>query len=138
MKYLLCSVFFMMSCFLLEAKTPAKPGETKITLTVNQVISDGKYLKLSDGSFWEIEPDYIPITGSWLMAPDVTIRKSPDPIYPYEMTNTTSNTKVLAKKIMPDFFEKEKVQTPEKRATVPTPHSESPKPQKRPFIMPKK
>ena len=128
MRYILLSFIFIFSLFSLEATTPAKVRSKTETLSVNEVISDGKYLKLSDGSDWEVEPDAIPLTGSWLLAPKVTIVKSADPSYPYHLTNTTSNTTVLAKKVSVDEIPQDKILPPTQRPIQKTPQNTKPKP----------
>jgi len=127
MKYILFSFIFIFSFLSLEARIHPKPKNPDTTISVNEIIQGGKYLKLSDGSYWEIEPDAVPLTGSWLLAPTITITKSPDPAYPYHLTNTTSNTTVLAKKIDQAKIPKEVIQPPTQRdvtkppAVKPTP-----------------
>ena len=129
MRYLLLSFIFIFSLFSLEATTPPKVRSKSETLTVNEVILDGKFLKLSDGSYWEIEPDAAPLTGSWLLAPTVTIVKSADPTYPYHLTNTTSNTSVLAKKVTADVIPKQQqIIPPTQRPIEKTPQKTKPKP----------
>lgn len=62
-------------------------------------ISSGRYIRLSDSSSWEINPEDTPITQGWITPVEIQISKSGDANYPYVLTNSLTESKVRAKKI---------------------------------------
>ena len=65
---------------------------------ITQVMNGGKELHLSDGTIWEIRPEDVIISGSWLFPSDIAISSSGDAKYPHRLTNRITGTYVLAKK----------------------------------------
>jgi len=62
-------------------------------------IDFGRFIKLEDGSLWEISPLDIIYTGIWLVISDIVIFESNDPNYPYILINTEDVEKANAKLI---------------------------------------
>jgi len=66
--------------------------------TVVLNVSDGKIIELSDNSVWEIAPDDLAISQTWLGSIPVKISSSTNPSYPYLITNLRNQQSVKAKK----------------------------------------
>jgi len=82
-----------------EETTPQQKGEDKHeSLTISEILANGKYLILSDNSAWEIEPTFAPISQAWLTPAPVEIGKSDNPDYPYLIKNQLTQTNIEAKK----------------------------------------
>lgn len=62
-------------------------------------IDGGRFIKLEDGSLWEISPLDIVNTCIWLVVSDIAIVESNDPNYPYILINTDDVEKASAKLI---------------------------------------
>lgn len=82
-------------------------GESKEfsqSLKVALTVSNGQFVQLSDNSVWEIAPDDLTTSQSWLSAIPVKITTTTHPTYPYLITNLENNVSVKAKKgQLPDF-----------------------------------
>ncbi len=70
---------------------------------IQEVLKRGKYVRLSDGSLWEIDPQDTPITQSWITPSEIKIDeikidKSIDSDYPYSLTNSLTGSSVRARK----------------------------------------
>jgi hypothetical protein len=80
----------------------AQPLAQKPPILVKPMISEnfynGKYIRLSDGSLWNIRPQDTPITQGWITSVEIIIEPSQDPDYPNKLTNTLTGSSVLAKK----------------------------------------
>lgn len=78
------------------------PASSKAMLQDN--FNNGTYLRLSDGSIWNIRPSDIPLSQSWITPVDIHISQSGDPTYPYKLTNSITGSSVLARKVdkLPD------------------------------------
>jgi hypothetical protein len=59
---------------------------------------NGDYLRLSDGTLWNVRPEDTPISQAWITPVDIIVSNSKDPFYPYKLTNTVSKSSVLARK----------------------------------------
>ncbi len=66
--------------------------------SVTEIFYNGKYVRLSDGSLWNIRPQDTPLTQSWISSPEIIISSSQDATYPYKLTNTLTGSSVFAKK----------------------------------------
>lgn len=75
-----------------------KSYEVLHAVTVSINIHNGKIIQLSDDSVWEIAPDDVVTSQSWLSAIPIKITKSKNPQYPYILTNLLNNSFVKAKK----------------------------------------
>lgn len=67
--------------------------------TVSEVLQSGHYLRLSDGSLWNIRSQDTPLSHSWITAVEIIITPSGDPEYPFKLTNSLTGSSVLAKKV---------------------------------------
>ncbi|PIS01920.1 MAG: hypothetical protein COT85_07175 [Chlamydiae bacterium CG10_big_fil_rev_8_21_14_0_10_42_34] len=61
-------------------------------------LKNGHYIRLSDNSLWEINPEDTPITQGWITAVEIKASPSNDPDYPYILTNTLTESTVRARK----------------------------------------
>jgi len=59
---------------------------------------NGRYVRLSDDSLWNIRPQDTPITQSWISSVEILVEPSQNTDYPYKLTNTLTGSSVLAKK----------------------------------------
>ena len=125
------TTFFLLFYVLFFIAAEAKVSPQK-TLTVSEVLQNGRYLQLNDGSFWQVHPESIPIAGSWILAPDVTVARSTDPIYTYKITNTVSQTTILAKKITEDQIQTPQPPTMNTQKKVAPPPSQQPQQKRSP------
>lgn len=66
--------------------------------TIQENLKNGQYIRLSDGSFWNIHPKDTSITQSWITPAEVVVSQSGDANYPYKLTNTLTGSSVRAKK----------------------------------------
>ncbi len=79
---------------LAAAQTPKK-GQP----VLQDNIGNGRYIRLSDLSAWEINPEDTPITQGWITPVEIHVSKSGDANYPFMLTNSLTESKVRAKKI---------------------------------------
>jgi len=70
---------------------------TKPSLSEN--FYNGRFLKLSDGTLWNVRPQDTAISQSWITPVEVIITQSQDSVYSYKITNTLTGSSVLAKKV---------------------------------------
>jgi hypothetical protein len=81
----------------------AQPLAQKPPILAKPMITEnfysGKYIRLSDGSLWNIRPQDTPITQGWITSVEIIIEPSQDPDYPNKLTNTLTGSSVLAKKV---------------------------------------
>ena len=67
--------------------------------TIAEVFGDGKYIKLIDGSLWEVSEVDVVDSALWLATTDVEVIDSDNPLYPYTIINKEDGEKVEAKLI---------------------------------------
>jgi hypothetical protein len=60
---------------------------------------NGSYIKLSNGTIWNIHPDDRPITQGWITAVDIIESQSGDPNYPVKLTNSLTGSSVRARQV---------------------------------------
>ncbi len=65
---------------------------------LQEVLKNGRYVRLSDNSLWEIDPNDTPITQSWITAVEVKVNLNTNSEYPYNLTNTLTGSIVKARK----------------------------------------
>ena len=81
------------------AKTAISRKEAPPQSLLEENLHSGRYIRLKDGSTWEIHPDDTLITQSWITPVDISYTPSNDPTYPYTLTNTLTQSSVRAKKV---------------------------------------
>ncbi|MCB1110233.1 MAG: hypothetical protein KDK64_04575 [Chlamydiia bacterium] len=70
-------------------------------LTIDENLHGGKILVLSDGSTWEVAPQSLPISQSWIFPSPLKVEKSKNPAYPYKIIIIQTNTSILVRQIAP-------------------------------------
>ncbi|MBO8131939.1 MAG: hypothetical protein H0Z29_10590 [Candidatus Marinimicrobia bacterium] len=66
---------------------------------VSKKIDGGRFIKLEDGSLWEISPIDRINTRLWLVTEEITVIESGNPLYPYMLINSDSEDTAEAKLI---------------------------------------
>ncbi len=89
----------LISLFLLLAPLAIAYGQE--ALTVDENLHSGKVLVLSDGSTWEVAPQDLGTSQTWLFPSPLKIEKSGDATYPYRITNAQAGTSILVRPIAP-------------------------------------
>ena len=62
-------------------------------------LQSGRYIRLSDRTTWEINPEDTLITQSWITPAEILVSQSGDPVYPYKLTNSLTGSSVKAQKV---------------------------------------
>lgn len=65
---------------------------------IQESLNNGRYIRLSDNSLWEINPKDTPITQSWITPAEIIAAPSGDATYPYRLTNSLTGSSVLARR----------------------------------------
>lgn len=73
-------------------------AHNKNTPRVEEVLKAGKFVRLTDKSLWEIDPQDTPITQSWITPSEIKVEETDDPEYPYSLTNKLTGSTVKARK----------------------------------------
>jgi hypothetical protein len=73
------------------------PQEQQESLTVEENLHGGKILILSDGTKWEIAPQDLSTSSSWILSVPMKVEKSNNKMYPYKIININSQSSVLAR-----------------------------------------
>ena len=78
---------------------PEEPDQAPLSLSIN--INSGQMLELSDNSIWEVAPEDLPISATWLFPFPVKITPSDNPDYPFQLTNVNTGASIRARKSPP-------------------------------------
>ena len=79
---------------------PYRNSETRASdLTLEENLHNGRIIKLSDGSSWEVAPQDLHISEIWVLPITIEVEKSDHPVYPYYLVNKTSGTRVLVRTV---------------------------------------
>lgn len=73
-------------------------AQNKSNPRVQEVLNRGKFVRLSDNSLWEIDPEDTPITQSWVTPSDIKVGETRDKDYPFSLTNNLTGSTVKARK----------------------------------------
>ena len=65
---------------------------------IQESLNNGRFIRLSDNSLWEINPKDTPITQSWITPAEIIIAPSDDATYPFRLTNSITGSSVLARR----------------------------------------
>ena len=83
-------------------KKGSEPSATKSVKGINPTLSENllnsQYLRLSDGTLWNVRPEDVPIAQAWITPVDVVVSQSSNPFYPYKLTNKVTGTSILVRK----------------------------------------
>jgi hypothetical protein len=61
-------------------------------------LQGGHYIRLTDGTLWEIRPTDTPISAGWITQVEIKMGQSGDPSYPVSLTNSLTGSTVWARK----------------------------------------
>jgi len=67
--------------------------------SISEVHGNGNFIKLEDGTSWQIFPEDKPISSGWLTPAPIKIEYLGEGDYPYVLTNTVTESTVRARKI---------------------------------------
>lgn len=80
--------------------------------TISEIVSNGRFLILSDSTVWEVHPRDQIIAKGWLTPSVITIQEVSDATYPYRLKNEDTQSIIEAKKASIEeiylFIEEEK------------------------------
>ena len=87
----------------IDSKYVAKGGKSDtaakvVAPTLQDNLYNGHYIRLTDGSLWEINPEDTPITQGWITPVEIIVSESGNTDYPYKLTNSLTGSSVRAKK----------------------------------------
>ena len=68
-------------------------------ITVDENLHNGKIIVLSDGSTWEVAPQSLQTSQSWIFPSALKIEKINHPSYSYKITNIHTGSYILARPI---------------------------------------
>jgi len=83
------------------AKAKSSSGQTYVGVGgdhwVSKNIDSGRFIKLEDGSLWQISPIDRINTMLWLVVDEITVVESNNPLYPFKLINTDNGDTAEAK-----------------------------------------
>ncbi len=79
--------------------TPLEIASNEKNAVISENLYNGRYIRLSDQSTWEINPDDTPLTQGWITPVEIVVSQSGDPQYPYKLTNSLTGSSVKAQKV---------------------------------------
>jgi hypothetical protein len=65
---------------------------------IQETLSNGRFIRLSDNSLWEINPQDRPVTQSWITPVEIITSPGDNPDYPFVLTNSLTGSKVAARR----------------------------------------
>ncbi len=77
------------------AVVPMKPAQP----TLSENIQNSQYLRLSDGTMYNVRPEDVPIAQGWITPVEIIVTQSSNPFYTYKLTNQVSGSSILARKV---------------------------------------
>jgi len=81
-----------------ETSQPAAKSLKGVNPTLSENLMNSQYLRLSDGTLWNVRTEDVPIAQSWITPVEIEVGKSNNPFYPYKLTNKVSGTSILVRK----------------------------------------
>jgi hypothetical protein len=82
-----------------EEESTAHRDVKGINPTLSENLLNSQYLRLSDGTLWNVRVEDVPIAQAWITPVEIVVTKSSNPFFPYRLTNTVSGSSVLARKV---------------------------------------
>lgn len=76
----------------------AEPMVKGIHPTLSENLMNSQYLRLSDGTLWNVRPEDVPIAQAWITPVPIVVSQSTNPFFSYKLTNKISGSSVLARK----------------------------------------
>lgn len=65
---------------------------------LSENLRSGRYIRLSDGTLWEVSPNDTTISQGWITPVEIIVTQSTNSAYPYKLTNSLSGSSVSARK----------------------------------------
>ena len=84
-----------------EVFAQSTPYVQQQEVTVNENLHSGKVLVLSDGSTWELAPQSLEVSQTWIFPSPLRVDRINHPHYPYKITSIETHSYVLARPIAP-------------------------------------
>lgn len=81
-------------------------------LLLEENLHGGRFLKLNNGTIWEVAPQDLQITEIWIFPFPLNLEKSNNPTYPYYLVNLRSKTKVLVRPLSREAQQQVELPTP--------------------------
>lgn len=78
---------------------PIAADEKEMRSELEENLRNGAYIRLKNGTLWQIYPNDTNISFGWISAVTIIITKSGDPEYPYKLTNSLTKSSVKARKV---------------------------------------
>lgn len=78
---------------------PQPPEGPKARSNVAENVETGKFIKLADGSFWQVRPEDHIASRHWEREQEIVVYNCADPVYSYRLVNDTTKMAVHAKKM---------------------------------------
>ena len=109
MKRLICIAIFAVTFVSATEKKTLTPAQHALrkgnhveetTHTISEILSGGRIIVLDDGSKWEVAPSGVDKSGGWLGPADVKLRYIGTKNYPYQIYNSWTKSKVMARKFV--------------------------------------
>ena len=83
-----------------EKRNKPLPQEGKDKHAILQeTLRNGRFIRLSDQTLWEISPEGSPIAQWWITPVEIIVSQSSESEYPYLLTNSLTESSLKAKKI---------------------------------------
>ncbi len=78
-------------------EAPEEQGDLG-TWMLQENLRNGRYIRLANGSLWNIHPSDTNLAQGWITPVDIAVTQSGDPEYPFKLTNTVTGTSLRARK----------------------------------------
>ena len=65
---------------------------------LQETLNNGRFIRLSDNSLWEIQLKDTAITQSWITPVEIFVTQSGNADYPFKLTNSLTGSSVLARR----------------------------------------
>lgn len=75
------------------------PTVSGVTPTLSENLLNGRYIRLSDTTLWNIRPADVPIVQAWITPVEIIVTQSSDPFFPSKLINKLTGSFVLARKV---------------------------------------
>ena len=82
-----------------DSSTSPQPIIKGVHPTLSENLKNSQYLRLSDGTLWNVRPEDVPLAQAWITPVEIIVSQSTNPFYPYKLTNKVSGTSILARKV---------------------------------------
>lgn len=81
-----------------KREEPLAQDVTEKHAVLSENLKNGKFIRLSDGTLWEIHPKDTLVAQGWITPVEIMVTQSGDAAYPYKLTNSLSGSSIMAKK----------------------------------------